>query len=149
MEGQNITVEELTNKIDTCLELKEEYGGLSRKAKDAHSELKKAQGEIIAILEDMGRDSFDTNRVKFSYRHSESFKTPKDIEAKQALAEYIKEKHGEEYFWNLFSVNSRSLQGFAKTELEAAEDDNDYNFELPGCERTTSDPIAYMRATGK
>lgn len=152
MEAQNLagtTVTELNAMIDLAFEKKQEYMMQKKMATDLHSELSQMQGKIIDTLEALGRTGFDSTTCKFSYSHRESFQTPKTREEKQELSNYMQSKYGADAFWTYFSVNSRTLQTFAKEELEQAEEKDDYNFELPGCVRTTSDPVASMRATGK
>lgn len=161
MEGQNLTTDiekpdpskvslaELSDKVDACLAKRIEYLGKKKEQENAYSELKQMQGEVIAILEAQGLDSFKTSKCGFSYHYKESFQTPKTLEEKKKLADYIKEKYGEEIFWEKFGINSKTLQSFAKAELQEAEDNDDFDFELPGCVRTTTDPIASLRATGK
>lgn len=144
-----ITVEDLKKKVNECFEKQSEYKKKKRESDDAYNSLNIAKGEAVAMLQELDLPSFKSDMGEISYEYRESFKTPKTVDSKKALRDYIINKYGDDAFWSLFSINSRSLQTFAKGELVEAEDRDDFNFDLPGCERSTTDPIAKLKATSK
>ena len=75
-------------------------------------------------------------------RTSLSYKTPKDIEQKEKLFEYIKGK-GHEVYMSLLSVNSQTLNAWAKAETQSAIDQGIFPFSIPGID----EPISYETIT--
>lgn len=61
-----------------------------------------------------------------------SIKVPKDPESKQALFDYISEKHGEDVLFNMTSINSQTLQSFYKDEKAIAVVEGNIDWNLPG-----------------
>lgn len=143
-----ITLAEIEEKVNKCFEKQLEYKQADRIAKDLYHELGNLEAEVIAILEQHERNDFKTDKGHFSYTYREAWRTPKTNEEKQAFAEYIKKKYGEEFFWATFGVNSRSLGSFCNQELAEEEKKGNLTFQIPGIERETSTATASLRPSG-
>jgi hypothetical protein len=120
---------ELTKKM---WELREKIESHEEIVKDLNKELTILKGKFIRFceIEDLEKQhlpGFGTVSVTTEF----SYKTPKTNEDKQAFASYCEEK---EMFWDVFSVNSRTLQSRLKTELEIRESEGNFDPTFPGIE---------------
>lgn len=143
-----ITLAEIEEKVNKCFEKQLEYKIADKQAKALYHELGNLEAEVIAILEQHERNDFKTDKGHFSYSYRESWKTPKTTDEKQAFADYIRSKHGEEFFWAMFGVNSRTLGSFANQELKEEESKGNLTFQIPGISRETSTATASLRPSG-
>lgn len=143
-----ITLAEIEEKVNKCFEKQFEYKIADKQAKALYHELGNLEAEVIAILEQHERNDFKTDMGHFSYSYRESWRTPKTTEEKQAFADYIKEKHSEEFFCAMFGVNSRTLGSFCNEELAAEEKKGNLSHQIPGISRETSSATASLRPSG-
>lgn len=140
-----ITVQKLEETIDKCFEQNLVYKEAKKEASDEHSQLKVFQKDAINLLEALEKDSYKTARGTFSFRYPDSYKTPKTVEDKKIFAEWLKSEHGEEIFWELFSVNSQSLNSFCREQASLLEEKGEMDPQFPGIEKGIGEPIASMR----
>ena len=87
-------------------------------------------------------DSFKNEFGSFSKQARTSYKVPKTDEERRAFFEYLKEKGTYE---NMRTVNSMTLNAWAKQEFEAAALDGDMDFRIPGLDEPTISEYISMR----
>jgi hypothetical protein len=63
----------------------------------------------------------------------EGFRVPKDLESKKMFFAYLENKG---VFDELISVNSNTLNSWAQAEIDAAEEAGNFDFQLPGLEKS-------------
>ena len=76
-----------------------------------------------------------------SANKSYSIKTPKTVEDKRKLFEYISGEKGEDVLSDMLTVNSMTLNSFWKAELEIAKSAGNVDWELPG----VGEPTQYTK----
>lgn len=135
----DVTVNELENLVAKCFELREEYDKKKEEASEAWSKVEELQNRIVSILDSMEMDTYKAKAGTFSYKLEESYKVPKDIEARERFFNYLKERG---VYETIITVNSRTLNAFAKAECEAS---SELDFNIPGIEKTTPAPRVTMR----
>jgi hypothetical protein len=134
---EKITVEELQKKIDSCFELKELHDEKKKEAAKVWGDYTTTYLEVISMMEQLDLDKFSTKKGTFSFKYDESFKTPKTPEDRKAFFDFLKDKG---VYDEMVTVNSRTLNSWAKQEVAAAEDEGDFDYQIPGL--TKSDPVA-------
>jgi len=113
----DISVETVDAAFDDYLKARDIYEGLSKESKAAHKVMLEYEWKLQEMLEQAGKTSWSLDgRGKVSSYENASYATPKTVEDKRALAQYISEGKGS--FWEMFSVNSRTLNAWAKQEFE-------------------------------
>ena len=134
---EKITVEELQKKIELCFDLKTEHEDKKKDAAKVWADYVDAYTQVIGMMEELELDKFSTKKGTFSFKYDESFKTPKTPEDREAFFSFLKEKG---VYDEMITVNSRTLNSWAKQEVEAAENDGNFDLEIPGLVK--SDPVA-------
>jgi hypothetical protein len=141
MEKPQITVAELEAAIEELFTLRLEHAKADRIAKDLKNELTEKQINVMAKLELLELDSYKGKAGSFSFRMKEGFRVPKDLETKKQFFAYLEEKG---VFDELVSVNSMSLNSWAQAEIEAAHEAGNFDFTLPGLEKSAPRPSFTM-----
>lgn len=132
-----ISVEEVEKDIEQLLKMREEHAILDRQAKDLKNELTTAQGKLQAKLESLGLESYKGKAGTFSFRMIQGFKVPADMESKMKFFDYLKEKG---VFDEIVTVNSQTLNSWSQSEIEAAEVAGNFDFTIPGLEKSAPRP---------
>lgn len=133
----DIGVKELESLVDQCFEQRKVYEAKKKEMSEEYAELERLKSVVIGKLEALGIDKFEGKLGKFSYKYEESFKVPKDTESREKFFTFLKEKG---VYEQMITVNSRTLNSFAKQEAELAEEDGNFDYQIPGLEK--SDPVA-------
>lgn len=116
-------------------------------AKEAASKLYKLSEEkeklLLDILVSAGKSKYHVDGLgTISVVSKYSFTTPKSPEEKEALFKYIENKYGYETLIGYQSVNSMTLNSFAKKEME-----EDATLQIPGLKDPThSQEIRWTKA---
>ena len=133
--SEDISIDDLDEVVKRYEQARTEYEAKSKASKEAHKVLEERKMELYNLMERAGKSKWEVDGVgKVSSYATMSFKTPKDPTSKKELAEYMQNKYGKETFWEMFSVNSQTLNSWAKQEFE-----NDKSLvKIPGIE----DPVA-------
>jgi hypothetical protein len=134
-EIMDITIKELEEKQREIFEKRKEYDEAKKIASHHHAELEKLEMEHVERLETLGKTSYKSDIGTFSFRYEESFKI--DPENKSLFFEFLKKRA---IFEEMISVNSRTLNSFAKQEALHAEEEGILDFNLPGLIK--SEPVA-------
>lgn len=122
-QASSITVEELDAWALKWKQASEKYQAAASAATELYKEKEELEGKFIEALNQAGRQKYyveGIGLVGFSKRMS--VQTPKTIQEKQALAAWMQEKYGKEFFWDKFSVNSQTLQSMYNKEYELFEE---------------------------
>lgn len=128
-----ITVEELEKEIEEVFNLRIEHAKAERFAKDLKNDLTEKQLVLKAKLESLELDSYKAKAGTFSFRMKSGFRVPKDLESKKLFFTYLEDKG---VFDELVSVNSQTLNSWVQAEIEAAEEAGNFDFQLPGLEKS-------------
>lgn len=97
---------------------------------------------MLATLKEAGLEGFKSSAGTLSISHRTSVKTPKTVEEKDLLFNYLREKN---LFMEMVSVNSMTLNSFYKSELDDAIARGDSEWHLPGVGEAEISEILYMR----
>ena len=135
-----LTVKKIEAMIEYAFSLREEYQQAKEHAESLYGKLKDHQERIITELENLELASYKSKAGIFSYKYVSTFKTPKTPEQKELFYSYLKERG---IFDSMISVNSRTLNSWAKQEEEA--NAHIINFQVPGLEKGTPETVATMR----
>lgn len=118
-----ITVEELDAWAQKWKKATEEYQAASAASTELYKVKEELEGKLIEAMNQAGRQKYfveGIGLVGFSKRMS--VQTPKTMADKQALAAWMQEKYGKEFFWDKFSVNSQTLGSMYNKEYELFEE---------------------------
>lgn len=130
--AEEITVTELENAIEECFLLKHAHDVKKEEASLAWEAYEEKQNRVRGMLEALGKTSYKAKAGSFSFTLTDSYKTPKTLEQKEAFFAYLKEKN---IFDEMITVNSRSLNSYAAKEIEAEYDKGNFGFTIPGLEK--------------
>lgn len=136
-----ITVEELEKSIEELFTLRIEHAKADRLAKDLKNDLTEKQLVLMSKLESLELDSYKGKYGTFSYRMKQGFRVPKDLQSKKMFFSFLEDKG---VFDELVSVNSNTLNSWAQAEIEAAEEAGNFDFTLPGLEKSEPRPSFTM-----
>lgn len=93
------------------------------------------ENKIATVLEAHERDSFQSSRGTVYFHETTSFKLPEGQENKALFFTYLKTKG---IFEDMVSVHSKTLNTYCKKELEAAIEDGNVTFKIPGISEPTT-----------
>ena len=119
-----------------------QYEEASDKAKEIKKELEQLQDNLIGELEALDRVSHKTSTGTVSYRYDETFRVPKGEESRQLFFGYLRDKG---IFDDMITVNSKTLNSYAKEEAEVEEKNGNYDFQIPGLEKSPPRLIVSLR----
>jgi len=139
------TVKELEDMIFDCFQKKGTYEVAKQVASAHYAEFEELKNKVIGTLENLGMSKYNSKSGLFSFKEVSTFKTPKGEEAREAFFAYLKEK---EVFDGMVSVNSRTLNSWAHEEEANAEREGNFDFQIPGLEKTEPVMKASMRKAG-
>lgn len=97
-----------------------------------HDELEEQEKLVLDTLRANGREKYSVQGMGTVYIISkEVYRTPKTLDDKRKLFQYIQEKYGVEACTNMLSINSQTLNSWANKEAEAGV------MSIPGLEAPT------------
>lgn len=137
MSNEN-TLQEMEKLVEGLFNAKEALEQLAAQEKEIQTIRRELENKIMSKLKEVGNTTYVSKFGRASIKTSLSYKTPKDSEAKKKLFEYIKGK-GDDVYNSLLSVNSQTLNAWAKAENQNAADNGIFPFEIPGLD----EPISY------
>ena len=123
---ENNTLKERGQKV---AELKGEIDLMKAQLGLRQSEYETLCFDVVKLLEAAEIDSVKMFGFTFYVEERESVTTPKTLEDKKELFEYLKEQG---LFEELVGVNSQTLNSFYKTQAKAALEEGILDFKLPG-----------------
>ena len=117
------------NLCDDLADKKIQIKAHEAEKKRISGEVRGLEEQIITYLESLSKTKHNTARGLFYIKTRSTYATPKDPESREAFFNYLKSR---EVFDDLISVNSSTLNAFAKQELDIAIENGDDDFEMPG-----------------
>ena len=141
-EAQEITLEQMDQMIRALSIKRAEHKAAKEAASLIYQELEEAESRVIGALKASGKTKYEAEGVGLAYiSHKTTYTTPKTIEDKTKLFNYIKEKHGPDSLMGLVSINHQSLNSWANKETE-----NEPLFKIPGLAEPTAEEVLNFRA---
>jgi hypothetical protein len=137
-ESVNTSLSEMEALLERLSIAKESLESLAAQEKEIQAVRRSLENKIMSKLKEVGNTSYISKFGRASIKTSLSYKTPKDAQAKQQLFDYIKAK-GDDVYLSLLSVNSNTLNAWAKDELRHAIEIGTFPFSIPGLD----EPIPY------
>lgn len=139
-----VDLQKMDALITEMREKKEAHEEAKKKATDIYKEYAALEHKVIAALKAAGKKSYKVDGLgTFSIVHKQVVTTPKTLDEKRQLFDYIREKYGDDVLDTLRSVNHQSLNSFYNQEAEKAEDPS--LFEIPGISAPTIKEEARFR----
>jgi hypothetical protein len=129
-----ITVKKLQEEIERSFYLRKCYDEAKTLSDKAYARYQEVSMKAAAMLEGQGLDKFHAPSGTFSYKYEESYRVPKTPENREKFFAYLRAKG---IYEEMISVNSQTLNSFAKTEEKNALDDGNFDFKIPGIEKGT------------
>jgi hypothetical protein len=139
----DISLMEFEKAIQEYAEAKEEVERLAGLKNKATEVMDMFESKVMSIMQAFNKTSYRSSYGLLVRSERWSWKTPKSDEEKDAFYGYLRAKG---LFDTMISVNSQTLNSFAKKELEAAKETGDIDFKIPGLgEPTLTEMIALRR----
>jgi hypothetical protein len=115
----SITTEELDRRALEYNEAWDKYEAQKEIASELYQAAIALEGKMVEAMEQAGKRKYHVEGVgTFSFTEKMSVKTPKTVEEKQLLAKYLEKEGGKNFFWDMFGVNSNTLQALYKSTFE-------------------------------
>lgn len=131
MSSGTVDLSDITKEAAT---LKKQLEALEAEEKSLKEKYTAACAEILKTLELMGLDSIKAHGYTFFKEVKSSVQTPKTVEAKKQLFEFLESKG---IFMEMVSVNSQTLNSLYKSLADEALQAGNIDFTLPGVEAPT------------
>lgn len=140
-------LEQLKGLMEQIADQKERYEAAKKVAEEESKKFTSLKAELDKTLEAAELDKCSLpGRYNFSRTVGWSFQTPKTLEEKKALFNYLQEVGGEDFLLANQSVNSQTLNKLGKDFLEKAKEDGDIDWQMPGCSMTAYTRINITKA---
>lgn len=136
------TIADLNKLAEEIADLRAKEAEAALVKKEITGRLEDAEKKMIETLLANEMTSYRSPSGLCSLSFRTSVKTPKTLEDKTALFEYLKQKG---LYDTMVSVNSQTLNSFYKSELEAAKERGDDNFNVPGVTEISVQQILSFR----
>lgn len=144
-EPVELSVEELDTLVANLKAQRDECKRLEALKTDAEKLKAKIEGMILEFLRASGKSKYFVDGIGTVYQIEKLvFPTPKTVEQKEALFEYIRSKYGEDALSGYLSINHNTLNSFANSEMKE-ELKKDPGFKIPGLEEPTMRTSLGMR----
>jgi len=134
------TVKQLEAMVAECFRLREQYQEAKKVSGEYYKKLTEMQNQVIEVLTELGKTSYVSDVGTFSFKVQESFRVPKTPEARKMFFDFLKEKG---IYDDMISVNSMTLNSWAKAEIESSDS---LDYQIPGLEKSEPSFKASMRA---
>jgi len=132
----------LKEKTGRASEIRKEIEEKKAELKVLNGEFEKLEAEILQIFDALEIESIKIHDYNFFTSEESSVKTPKTLEEKLALFEFLKENG---IFNEIVSVNSQSLNSLYKSFAEEALKKGILEFSMPGIQPPTTYKQLKMR----
>jgi hypothetical protein len=136
---RDISVAEIEQRISDLFQLQQDYRDADRKAKDLWNLIKDEQERLATILESHGKSKYVSEHGTVSYKYVSTYKVPKDDDSRAAFFAHLREKG---IYDSMITVNSRTLNSWAKAEEAAHPEDID--FQIPGIDKGDPELVVSM-----
>jgi len=136
----DITLSQLDELCLKLAELRGEIDEIKNKKTSLEQQYAEVSDRIITHLTAHKKTKYETASGTFGITRRFSYKVPKTPEDREAFFNYLKSK---EVFEDLITVNSQTLNAYAKRELDNAIEEGHSDFEIPGI----GEPSLYEKIT--
>lgn len=130
---ESVTVQKLTEMIELSFSLRKEYDRAKKESDKAYADFQAAQVKAAGLMEALGLQKFHSPSGTFTYVYEETYRVPKSPEQREEFFKFLKEKG---VYEQMVSVNSQTLNSFAKIEEKNALDEGNFDFKIPGLEKS-------------
>lgn len=131
---QSISLEQMDQLVQSLKAKREKHKEAKEAAAKIYEELEEAEKAVIGALKSSGKSKYEAEGVGLVYiSHKTTYSTPKTIDDKTKLFNYIKGKHGNDALMTLVSINHQSLNSWANKETE-----ENPLLEIPGLDQPTA-----------
>lgn len=127
----SITIEQLELMCEEIARQREFVEKIRKEKQAQDKALLDLELKFLEALREVGKDSYKSNVGTLYSIHKVTYRVPKTPEQRQAFFDYLKEKG---VYQDLVTVNSQTLNSFAREQFELAKSSGDENFEIPGLE---------------
>lgn len=138
---EQVTLKEMDAIVQTYTQARLAYEEAKKRSNDLYAELTHYEGIMINALTSNGKTNYSVDGVgTISVVTTESYKTPKDIESKTKLFNYVKQKYGSEALLNMTNIHSATLNAWANQEAASGV------MSIPGLDQpTVTESIRFRR----
>lgn len=123
------TLQEFEAICERAFRQREKIDALEEQVEAEKLVLKEMQNHIASILEAHEKQSYQSAYGTVYFNETTSFKLPEGPENKQAFFQHLKQKG---IFEDMVSVHSKTLNSYCKKELEAAIEQGNVTYKIPG-----------------
>lgn len=141
------TLQEFEKICAQAFEIRAGIDVLEDRVKDEKKRLEEFENKIAAILEAHEKQSYQSAQGTVYIHEVTSFKLPEGAENKKLFFEHLKKKG---IFEDMVSVHSKTLNSYCKKEMEAAIEQGNVTYKVPGIEDpVTIKDVRFRKAKGK
>ncbi len=144
--GQNsgITVQMLDELITTYQKVYKDYEAAKKVSTELYKIAEEMEGKVVEALQLAGKSKYVVEGLGTVYFMDRMVvPTPKTIENKKMLFDYLRSRHGDTFLLDKLSINHQTLQKLYNDEVKEALEGGNTAFTVPGLEQPTS-----MRSLG-
>lgn len=142
LSAEDISQEDFDQAVREYAEARDKVADMETQLKPLKAEKTEKENKVLAMLAATKKEKYHVADVGLVFTATRtSVTTPKNIEDKQKLFDYIEEKYGRETLMDYLSVNSQRLNSFFKQEDDLATQDGIADFKLPG----VGDPASFTQ----
>ena len=142
--SRQVTTEELDQLVKQVVAMRAEYDRLKAVASEANQKVEEAEKVLMGTLKAAGKSKYECEGVALvNLVTKENWTTPKEVEDKRMLYEYIKKKYSDDVLVKMTSINYQTLNSWAKAEIEIHVADP--SFKIPGIGNPTSTEVLSLR----
>jgi hypothetical protein len=135
-ETADVTLEQFDSFVKDYAAKREAYEAAKKVSSEKYSILQDAENKLIAVLKATNKKNYKVDSIgTISRVVKEVVTTPKTLEAKSALFDWIEAQYGEEVLGDMVSINHQKLNSFYNEEVDKHKDDPMFN--IPGLEAPT------------
>lgn len=128
-ELSELSIKELDHMVKQYAAYRAEIESRKESLSEVEGKAKQLESQIIEILQNSGKKSWESEYGKFSWVQRASFKQPDSSENRAKFYGYLKELG---IFEDMVSVNSNTLTAWASKEVEAQEETGNIGWLPPG-----------------
>lgn len=141
-----ITVDELDGMIRAYRTARTGYEDTKKISNEAHAVMKDRELVLMTAMNNMGKSKYHHETIgTISIANKYIVRTPKTIEEKQKLFEYIRSKFGEDVLVAKTTIIHQTLNSFYRDESKEAEKNGVANFSIPGIEAPVHEQVLSIR----
>lgn len=131
-----LDMSEMDNLITSMRNARIDYDDAKAISNEKHKAYKDLELEVIKALSDAGKSSYKLDGVgTFSVIDKLTVTTPKTVEEKAELFNWIDSQHGRDTLTTMLSINHQTLNSFYKESFESSDDKA--MFSIPGLNEPT------------